>query len=64
MNGQRVGSSGWQVTFTDNRRVIRSISKPGRWTVDELIRLVPGSLTQGIPNVAAPVETQPQPSSR
>jgi NAD(P)-dependent dehydrogenase (short-subunit alcohol dehydrogenase family) len=58
VNGQRIGSSGWQVTFTDSRRVTRSISKPGRWTVDELITLVPASLTQGIPNVAPPQEAQ------
>ena len=65
VNGQRVGSAGWQVTFTDARRTIRSISKPGRWTVDELIRLVPASLTQGIPNVAPPIEAQaPQAAAR
>jgi len=64
VNGQRIGSSGWQVTFTDPRRVIRSISKPGRWTVDDLIRLVPASLTQGIPNVAPPVEPQAAPAAQ
>jgi NAD(P)-dependent dehydrogenase (short-subunit alcohol dehydrogenase family) len=57
IHGQRVSSSGWQVAITDSRRVTRSITKPGRWTVDELIQLVPSSLTQGVANVAPPVET-------
>jgi hypothetical protein len=64
INGQRVSSSGWQVSLTDSRRVTRSITKPGRWTVDELIRLVPASLTQGVANVAPPVEPQAPPAAQ
>jgi NAD(P)-dependent dehydrogenase (short-subunit alcohol dehydrogenase family) len=56
VNGQRVGSSGWQVTFTDARHVTKSITKPGRWTVEELVQLVPASLMQGVANPAPPVE--------
>ena len=62
VNGQRIGSAGWQVPLTDNRRVIRSISKFGRWSVEELERLVPSALMQGIPNPAPPMEPQ-QPQS-
>jgi hypothetical protein len=33
---------------------MRTISKEGQWTVDELKRLVPQFLTNGIPNPAPP----------
>jgi NAD(P)-dependent dehydrogenase (short-subunit alcohol dehydrogenase family) len=58
VNGQRIGSAGWQVPFTENRRVIRSISKFGRWSVEELERLVPSALMQGIPNPAPPAQPE------
>ncbi len=55
VSGQVIGSSGWQASRYSIRQVIRSISKPSRWTVEELATAVPGQLTAGIAN-PAPVQ--------
>ncbi|HZU76656.1 MAG TPA: hypothetical protein VFA70_07820, partial [Dehalococcoidia bacterium] len=58
ISGQVIGTSGWQASRYSPRRVIRSISKPGRWTVAELEQVIPGALTAGIPNPAPPQQAQ------
>lgn len=60
ISGQVIGTSGWQASRYSPRKVIRSISKTGRWTVDELEQAVPGALTAGIPNPAPVVQPQTQ----
>ena len=55
VSGQVIGSSGWQASRYLTRQVTRSISKPSRWTVEELATAVPGQLTAGIEN-PAPVQ--------
>ncbi len=62
ISGQVIGTSGWQASRYSPRRVIRSIAKPGRWTVEELEEVIPGALTAGIPNPAP--ATQPQGQSQ
>ena len=57
VTGQVIGTSGWQASRYAPRKVIRSITKSGRWSVDELLGAVPGALTAGIPN-PAPVQQQ------
>jgi NAD(P)-dependent dehydrogenase (short-subunit alcohol dehydrogenase family) len=54
ITGQVIGTSGWQASRYSPRRVTRSISKSGRWTVDELAETIPAALTAGIPNPAPP----------
>ena len=52
INGQVIGSSGWQASRYSVRQVIRSIAKPDHWEVEELRRAVPLQLVAGIPNPA------------
>ncbi len=56
ITGQVVGVSGWQATLYSPRHVINSIHKDGRWTLDELDRLIPISLGADLIN---PVPPQP-----
>ncbi len=56
VTGQVVGVSGWQATLYSPRHVISSIHKNGRWTLDELDRLIPISLGADLTN---PVPPQP-----
>ena len=56
ITGQVIGVSGWQASVYSPRHVINSIHKNGRWTLDELDRLVPISLGADLPN---PVPVQP-----
>ncbi len=56
ITGQVIGISGWQASVYSPRHVINSIHKNGRWTLDELDRLVPISLGADLPN---PVPVQP-----
>jgi NAD(P)-dependent dehydrogenase (short-subunit alcohol dehydrogenase family) len=60
ISGQVIGTSGWQASRYSPRHVIRSISKPDRWTVAELEGIIPGALTAGIPNPAPAQQPQPQ----
>ncbi len=50
ITGQVVGVSGWQATLYSPRHVISSIHKDGRWTLDELDRLIPISLSSDLVN--------------
>jgi hypothetical protein len=52
INGQVIGTSGWQASRYSQRRVIRSIHKAHHWTVDELSRAIPNQLVNGITNPA------------
>ena len=52
INGQVIGTSGWQASRYSQRHVIRSIALPRHWTVEELGRAVPGQLVAGITNPA------------
>jgi 3-oxoacyl-[acyl-carrier protein] reductase len=61
ISGQVIGTSGWQASRYSPRRVIRSMSKPGRWTIEELEQVVPGALAAGIPN---PAPAAPPPAER
>ena len=56
ISGQVIGTSGWPMTLYSPRHVVRSIHKNGRWTLDELDRLMPISLGAGLVN---PVPPQP-----
>jgi NAD(P)-dependent dehydrogenase (short-subunit alcohol dehydrogenase family) len=55
ITGQVIGTNGWEMALYSPRRVTRSIHKKGRWTLDELERLVPASLARGLVN-PAPLE--------
>ena len=54
VTGQVVSTNGWSMGLYSRRHAMRSIHKDGRWTLDELERLVPISLTAGLDNPAAP----------
>ena len=56
ITGQVIGVSGWPMTLYGPRRVVKSIHKNGRWTLDELDDLIPISLGAGLIN---PVPPQP-----
>ncbi len=62
ITGQVIGTSGWPMTLYSPRHVVNTIHKNGRWTLDELDKLVPISLGAGLVN---PVPLQPprEPSS-
>jgi hypothetical protein len=61
VTGRVVGTSGWAMSLYSPRRVVKSIHKSGRWTLDELERLVPISLAGGLVNPTPP-EPPPEPS--
>ena len=52
VNGQVIGTSGWQASRYSQRHVIRSIHQPRNWTVAELAKAVPEQLLSGVPNPA------------
>lgn len=52
VNGQVIGTSGWQASRYSQRHVVRSIHQPRFWTVAELAKAVPEQLLAGIPNPA------------
>jgi hypothetical protein len=54
INGQIFGVSGGQVSLLNHPLPIRTIYKPGMWTLEELDQMVPRALLQGIPNPAPP----------
>ena len=54
VTGQVVGTSGWQATLYSPRHVTNSIHKNGRWTLDELERLIPISLGAELTNPVPP----------
>jgi len=56
ITGQVFGTSGWALSLYSPRHVIKSIHKDGKWTLDELDKLVPISLGSGLIN---PVPVEP-----
>ena len=52
ITGQVIGTSGWALSLYSPRRVIKSIHKEGRWTLDELEQQIPFSLGNGLVNPA------------
>jgi NAD(P)-dependent dehydrogenase (short-subunit alcohol dehydrogenase family) len=52
VSGQVIGTSGWQASRYSVRQVVRSVSQPRHWNVEELRLAVPLQLTAGIPNPA------------
>jgi NAD(P)-dependent dehydrogenase (short-subunit alcohol dehydrogenase family) len=48
INGHVFGASGGRIALYSNPTEIKGIYKEGVWTVDELIKRVPSSLTQGL----------------
>ncbi|MSP22383.1 MAG: SDR family NAD(P)-dependent oxidoreductase [Dehalococcoidia bacterium] len=61
--GQVIGTAGWQASRYTVRSVIRSVSAPRRWTVEELSDLVPNHLAAGIPNPAPSTVREGAPAS-
>ena len=54
ITGQVIATGGWTLSLLSRREVIKSIHKSGRWTVEELQRLLPVSLAAGLVNPAPP----------
>jgi len=54
INGRILFASGGNIRLYSNPEPIRSIYKIGRWTLDELMTLMPTSVTQGLVNPAPP----------
>lgn len=50
INGQAFGSSGGTISLYQNPEPKKSIHKDGRWTIDELDRIMPGTLMAGLVN--------------
>jgi NAD(P)-dependent dehydrogenase (short-subunit alcohol dehydrogenase family) len=54
INGYVFGVSGTTVSVLQHPQAMRSIFKPGMWTLEELDEMVPRHLMAGIPNPAPP----------
>jgi NAD(P)-dependent dehydrogenase (short-subunit alcohol dehydrogenase family) len=54
INGQIFGVQGGQVSVLNHPLAIRTIYKPGMWTLEELDQMVPRALMAGMPNPAPP----------
>ncbi len=54
VNGRILFASGGNIRLYSNPEPIRSLYKIGRWTLDELMTLMPTSITQGLVNPAPP----------
>ena len=54
LTGQVIGTGGWAMAVYSPRRVVKSIHKNGRWTLDELEELIPISLGAGLVNPVPP----------
>ena len=50
ITGQVIGTHGWGTALFSPRSPVKAIHKDGAWTLDELERLVPISLTSGLQN--------------
>lgn len=64
INGQIFGVSGGQVSLLNHPLPIRTIYKPGMWTLEELDQMVPRALLQGIPNPHRRPQTSKCPAAR
>ena len=54
INGQIFGVSGGQVAILNHPLAVRTLYKPGMWTLEELDQMVPRTLMQGTANPAPP----------
>jgi len=54
INGQTFGSSGGTISLYQNPVPMKSIHKEGRWTLDELDGVMPGTLSAGLVNPSPP----------
>jgi len=54
INGQTFGSSGGTISLYHNPEPMKSIHKDGRWTLDELDSIMPGTLLAGLANPSPP----------
>ena len=54
ITGQVFGTHGWALSLYSPRKVTKSIHKQGQWTLDELDKLMPISLTNGLINPVPP----------
>ena len=54
ITGQVIGTSGWVMSLYSPRQVIKSIHKNGRWTLDELDKVMPISVSAGLVNPVPP----------
>ena len=55
INGCTFGAGGGRISLHTDPVPIKSIFKEGRWTLDELIRVMPTTLAAGLVNPAPPV---------
>ena len=61
ITGQVVGTGGWSMSLYARRQATKSIHKDGRWTLDELERLIPFSLASGLSNPSPPEPPRQRP---
>jgi NAD(P)-dependent dehydrogenase (short-subunit alcohol dehydrogenase family) len=54
INGLAFGSSGGTISLYQNPEPMKSIHKDGRWTLDELDNIMPGTLQAGLVNPSPP----------
>ncbi len=54
INGQTCGTSGGTISLYHNPEPMTSIHKDGRWTLDELDSIMPGTLSAGLVNPSPP----------
>jgi len=55
INGQTFGASGGTISLYQNPEPKKSIHKDGRWTLDELDSILPGTLLAGLVNPSPPL---------
>ncbi len=56
INGQVIFIGGGVISLVAPPRPVKTIYKPTRWTVDELIQVVPATLTAGVANPSPPAK--------
>ncbi len=55
INGQTIACTGGQIAlYTPNPTVVRSIHKDGRWTVEELLKIMPSTIAADLANPSPP----------
>jgi NAD(P)-dependent dehydrogenase (short-subunit alcohol dehydrogenase family) len=59
INGRIFYASGGNFSLFSNPEPVRTLYKDGRWTMDELMRLMPRTLASGLVNVAPPQPAEP-----
>jgi hypothetical protein len=59
INGRIFYASGGNFSLFSNPEPIRTLYKDGRWTMDELMRLMPRTLASGLINPAPPQAPEP-----